>query len=118
MAASGLASLRKSRFGGDSTRQAFFAPRRRLRASDAQAKYAEIGTERLYFASTTGTRLQMRLEFLALVPSKFVQRIKRETIDELVVRVHPANFNRSCCNPVRIRVLIVPSGSPVCVAIS
>ena len=106
------------RLGRDGPHQALFGARRRLRATARQAQQSQVAPQRLQFTTAGGAGVQVLLQFLTFGASQFAQCVERQVVGELFVRPHHANFARNCCRPLRMRVLMVPRGSPVFSAIS
>src|SRR5215472_2858705 len=83
-----------------------------------QGQQRRIGAQRFQFTAALAAGAQVRLKLCPLLLAiERTQGVERQRFRELWMPVH-ANAFLKASNPVRMRVLMVPSGSPVLPAIS
>src|SRR5882672_3690251 len=113
-----LSTLLRSRFLRNGLQQSFTRTPRRRRSRRRKCEQSHIPSQPLQLAAAGRALCQVPLERDTFVTLQRSERQQCEIVGELFVQAHVSNTLRSACNPVRIRVLIVPSGSPVLAAIS
>src|SRR5579883_3097220 len=91
---------------------------RRLGTGAGSGHQRHVAAELLEFEATGGAALEVLLDGGAVVSLERAQGEKGEVLGELFVRAHPSSAFRKAIRAARMRVLIVPSGSPVLDAIS
>src|SRR6202035_3133519 len=84
-------------------------------AAGGKSQQSHIATQTLQLTPAFRASLEMRLHFYE---SCALQSAESEIVSELFVRVHRLQALRRRSRPARMRVLIVPKGSPVFSAIS
>ncbi len=109
-----LGCLRSARGVGDGSR---FQPRGWCDSSGAQSDAGDDASQFRELGLTAGTRRQVRFERPGFGRIERVDGVRRDGVFEFFVGHHPIAF-RSAIIALRIRVLIVPSGTPVRAAIS
>src|SRR5258706_15411167 len=98
--------------------KAFAGARGSGRPGNGKRQQAGITAQGLQFAPAGRAVREMLLERLLLGARQRANRVEREVFGVLFVRAHCSNTFRNWINPERMRVFTVPSGSPVCCAIS
>src|SRR5439155_24961046 len=107
-----------ARFASDGIHQTLPCPPRRSRTSRRKRHQGHVPPDCFQLAPARGTLRQMILHRKSLVTLQPTQGVECEILRELFVYVHATNVLRNASRPLRMRVVIVTSGSPVFAAIS
>src|SRR5579859_826919 len=108
----------KTRFRGNGAQQALARPCRRLRARGRKRQQRHIRAQGFQFTTAIAAGAQVRLQRgQSLRVIERAHGVERQGLSVLWMHAHANTFLRAS-KPVRMRVLTVPSGSPVLPAIS
>src|SRR4029077_4693841 len=106
------------RFTSNCIQQSLASSHGRLGTANGHRHERHVSAQLLEFASAPGASLQMLFQQRPLLARQATQSEECEVLVELFVFAHGLKALRKASSPARMRVFMVPSGSPVLAAIS